>query len=116
MIELHLPFPPSVNQAYRNVPGRGRVKTKTYKDWLTAAALSARAQHTNQRVGGPFDFELIAHKPDKRRRDIDNLIKVVLDFLKAEGFIDDDCLAQSVRAEWGGATPGVMVTIRGRGR
>lgn len=39
---IDLPLPPSVNALYRNVPGRGRVKTALYKRWHAVAVTVRR--------------------------------------------------------------------------
>lgn len=44
-MELRLPhLPPSTNHLYLNVPGRGRVKTRAYEDWIFQAALMLNRQ------------------------------------------------------------------------
>lgn len=37
-MKLHLPLPPSLNMAYNNVPGRGRVPSKVLVAWKKATA------------------------------------------------------------------------------
>lgn len=114
-VSFWLPFPISVNSAYRNVPKRGRVKTKRYKDWQAIAHtwISLR----KPAVHGPFHYELRAIRPDKRKRDLDNLHKTVLDTLQLYGVIQDDSLMESLYAEWVngpllGRYIGCMVTLR----
>jgi crossover junction endodeoxyribonuclease RusA len=50
-------------------------------------------------------------RPDKRKRDIDNLLKPVLDALQMSGVIQDDHYAQSVFAQWVPELVGIRVTI-----
>ena len=101
-IGIHLPMlPPSVNSLYRNVPGRGRVKTARYKDWLTAAGAIIQTQlRSNERIEGPYALRLRAFRPDKRRRDLSNLLKSTEDLLVALGIVQDDSLCQIIEAEW----------------
>ncbi len=51
MISLifHIPNAPGVNNLNRNVPGRGRVKTKAYKDWQYRAAWAMKLDGTTPR-------------------------------------------------------------------
>lgn len=42
----------------------------------------------------------MAVKPDKRRRDIDNLIKACADLLVRHGVVSDDSEMRSVSARW----------------
>ncbi len=44
MIVYRLPAPPSVNNLFRNVPGKGRVRSSEYVAWCEAAGWSLRAQ------------------------------------------------------------------------
>jgi Holliday junction resolvase RusA-like endonuclease len=37
---FEIPTPPTANNLYRNVPGKGRVKTEAYRCWQEGAALS----------------------------------------------------------------------------
>lgn len=100
-IGIQLPFPPSTNSLYRNVQGRGRVKTEKYKDWLLRAGLIVSAQlKSNERIEGPYGLRLRAYRPDKRRRDLSNLLKATEDLLVALGVVEDDSLCQSIEAEW----------------
>lgn len=110
-LSFRLPYPPSVNKAFRNVPGRGRVKSKEYRAWAEEAAIRARIQIKQQRVSGPFRCEIVATKPDNRRRDLDNILKTTLDLLNAESIIDDDSQCQDLRIKWGGTEPGILITL-----
>jgi Holliday junction resolvase RusA-like endonuclease len=94
-------LPPSSNTLYRNLPGRGRVKTGTYKNWLLEAALIVKAQlKSNERIEGPYAIRIRAYRPDWRRRDLSNLLKATEDLLVAMGIVEDDSLCQSIEAEW----------------
>lgn len=94
-------LPPSVNSLYRNVPGRGRVKTAKYNDWLAAAGAIIQTQvRSNERIEGPYALRLRAYHPDKRRRDLSNLLKSTEDLLVNLGLIEDDSLCQIIEAEW----------------
>lgn len=112
---LRLPLPPSVNSLFRNVPGRGRVKTGTYKSWRRVADSYA----LRQKPQGGFpkferDFEVIVCVPSKTRGDVDNRGKASLDVLKVYGIISDDRHAVSVTVRRVLDMPGdeCRVTIR----
>lgn len=81
--------PPSVNEAYRNVRKKGRVKTAAYKRWCdyACAAIKGRVTH-DQRVGGKFAIAI--NLPKKMRGDIDNRVKGILDALVNSSRVDDD--------------------------
>lgn len=98
-ITLTLPLPPSVNAMFGNNsgPGRGRYKTKAYRDWIKAATASLWEQ--KPQGGFPFfakDFAVQIAVPTAMRGDIDNRTKGALDFLKTPaGIISDDKHTQS---------------------
>lgn len=105
MLELELPYPPSVN-SYKRV-GRTvmtkkgkiyqqRVNTaKTnlfyYEVWVIIKNLKAI-----KRISMPIDstidlcLSVDAYFPDKRVRDLDNILKALLDSLVKGGLIKDD--------------------------
>lgn len=102
MIMLSLPMPPSTNALYRNVAGRGRVKTERYKTWLRAAGNEVLATPLSRRapIKGKFTLTVLAGRPDKGQRDLDNLLKAVGDLLQAHELIENDCLAESITVAW----------------
>ena len=103
--------PPSVNHSYRAY--RGRV------------VLSARAREFKQRVADnlPADFNKITGKvkleitfsfKDRRKRDIDNYLKVLLDSLKGLAFEDDDQIYElTVKKHIGCASEGGDIWVEG---
>lgn len=106
---INLPFPPSVNSLYNNRKG-GRCKTKRYKEWEANATemllRQNRGKHQNQ-----VAVNIFATKPDKRKRDIDNIAKATLDFLVSMGIILDDSLIQILHIEWATRPNGIYVII-----
>lgn len=95
VVIIRLPYPVSVNAMYRNVRGRGRVKTKKYLDWIGRSAFSY--------IKKPFD-ECVVHikvkRPDKRKRDIDNIAKGILDLLVHCCVLSDDRCVEKLIIEW----------------
>jgi Holliday junction resolvase RusA-like endonuclease len=85
---IDLPLPPSTNRLWRS--GRGRVyRSKRYMVWCRAAGLEL-ALRKPARTTGAVVVTIAAGRPDKRRRDIDNLAKSTLDLLVAHQVIEDD--------------------------
>ena len=89
-LKLELPWPPSVNSLYRAVV-RGRiavmVKTKKQRQYVESVG--------NQLIGcGPIDGRLDVtielHAPTKRKYDLDNHVKAILDSLEAAGLYEND--------------------------
>jgi Holliday junction resolvase RusA-like endonuclease len=114
---ISLPFPVSVNDAYANVPGRGRVKTARHKTWFDKASLSLAQQLRGlEKEGIPWRDPVTIHyafgAPDNRRRDCNNYEKVVSDFLVRQVIILDDSLIQSSVIDWSGPAGIVLIRIR----
>lgn len=109
-VVLTLPFPPSVNNLFFNVAGRGRVPTPRYAEWLNEAAWII-AEARPGRVGGRFEAHLLVGRPDNRRRDLDNLFKPVLDCAVKNRLVTDDSLAEKITAQWSDEIRGVVLTL-----
>ena len=88
MIELELPYPPSVNHYYRRVGPRTLISRegRRFRERVCAALAAARVRQ----LTGPLHIEIEVYPPDRRRRDIDNVQKALLDALQHGGLYDDD--------------------------
>jgi crossover junction endodeoxyribonuclease RusA len=112
-LTLALPFPPSLNNAFANV-GRGRVRSRGYRGWVREAGwVLALARPTP--ITGPFIARMVFDPPDRRRRDLDNLSKAILDLLVAHGVVADDSLCRKLLLAWSDLAPagpgGVEITL-----
>jgi crossover junction endodeoxyribonuclease RusA len=106
---LVLPFPPSINRYWKQRRGRV-VKSDEGRRYCTLAAWAAR----DARVGEPMEGEVrvlfSVFPPDRRKRDLDNLHKVLLDALEAGGvFRDDTQVAELETRRGASAKPGCVV-------
>ena len=89
MIEIRLPFPPSVNGMFKNVPGRGRAPTKEYEAWKHNAGWELQAQRSRiPALASPVEIRI--DLDERRRGDADNRTKAVLDLLVAHRIIRSD--------------------------
>lgn len=86
---LTLPFPPSVNTYWRRVGSRTvlSAKAREYRGAAIAACLEQSAPRLGQ---ARVRVSVIAYPPDRRRRDLDNLHKGILDALTFAQVFDDD--------------------------
>ncbi len=101
--EFSLPIPPSTNHLFANVRGRGRVPTKAYTAWRKAASAMIRGGAARPcRMPCRITVIITGGKGFSVRRDLDNLLKPVLDFCANEGLIADDNVNNvlGVRAEY----------------
>ena len=87
MITLNLPEPPSVNAAYSNVKGRGRIKTREYKTWETACLWMIKQAKPGIIKG---EFMVVLFMSEQTRKDVDNCLKPTLDLLGKCGITPDD--------------------------
>lgn len=93
LIELRLPWPPSVNTIWRNVVINKRPRTllsKPGREWFALAAGEVTQQRAGVRILGRVAVDLTLHAPDRRAIDIDNRAKAVLDALTKGGMWHDD--------------------------
>lgn len=83
-------IPPSTNGLYRNVNGRGRVKTERYKVWLQAVSHDMKKYH-NHKWTEPV-YLTIAIGKLRGNADVSNCIKAVEDLLVTYGVIPGDSI------------------------
>ena len=77
MTVVELPWPPSVNHYWRLGQGHFHVSTEGRRYKSAVAAILEKAGI--RPVNGPVKITIDAYPPDRRRRDIDNLEKALLD-------------------------------------
>lgn len=87
MVELVLPYPPSVNDYWRWVSKTRRVVCKRGKDYQWATFIASREKPS---FIGQVEIECDVYFPDNRDRDLDNLGKCILDSLVYSKVIVDD--------------------------
>lgn len=95
MIVLNLPEPPSVNAAYKNIPGRGRAKTAVYRNWETDCLCMINAGDGKYVMGS---YLVTLFLSEKTRKDVDNCVKPMLDLLKKAGVTEDDVNCYAVQS------------------
>lgn len=86
---LTLPWPPTTNHLHTVVRGRKilSAKGREYRGAVLAACLEQSAPRLGQ---ARVRVSVIAYPPDRRRRDLDNLHKGILDALTFACIFDDD--------------------------
>lgn len=99
MIEIILPYPPSVNH-YKTV---GRLRTtasgKMYQPRIDSPEtkryhyevwMKCRQQGVVSLLDSTISLEMYVYPPDRRKRDLDNILKVLCDSLVKAGCFNDD--------------------------
>lgn len=107
-----IPKPPSANGLFANVPGKGRIKTRSYKAWIKEAGWVLRIARVKAATGR-VRVRLEVETPKAPKADIDNIVKPVMDLLKTAGVIADDGHKHvaGVSADWVEGIVGCRVTI-----
>ena len=113
-MELSLPLPPSANHYYRRV-GHATLISRAGREYR-AAVKSALLAMGSPSVTGPLTVLVTVYPPDRRRRDLDNLLKCLLDSLQHGGLYRDDSLIDRIDIRRGQCTPGggVHVAVDGQ--
>ncbi len=88
-VRYKLPYPPSTNALYANVPGKGRVKTARYRTWLRAAGNEILAQQ-RVRIDGQVHLTITLTPRPGTNPDASNSIKALEDLLVTMEVIEDD--------------------------
>ncbi len=111
-VSYRLPFPLSVNNLFFNTK-RGRVKTTRYQAWLREVSSVLKSQGLVY-IPGKVTVRILLIRPDKRRRDVDNYAKSLIDSLVLNGVIEDDSLIEKLILSWYSRDlSGCFVEIRG---
>lgn len=93
---FNLPWPPSMNTYWRSVTIAGRARVLISKDGReyarrVRASLALYGLPKEAAFGDrPVELYIRAHPPDRRKRDLDNLLKPTLDALTGAGLWKDD--------------------------
>lgn len=100
-VELYLPYPPTVNNYYVKTQRNVMIsqKGRLFRDKVAAAVAEQCGSGfslAQAGVSAPYSARYIFFPPDKRKRDLDNLLKPLLDALTQCGFWDDDSLINQI--------------------
>ena len=92
---LELPWPPSVNHYYRHVGPRVLISKegRLYRDAVATRIRSAGVE----KFDGDVELSIQLYPPDNRRRDVDNVLKCVMDTLTIGGLYDDDSQVKQLK-------------------
>ncbi len=112
-----LPWPPSVNSYYRRMPNKrakGGVVTmisdkgREYRDTVARICMIERVREVR---GERLQLAVQCYLPDRRRRDLGNIDKALLDALEHAGVFKDDALIRHQRYDDMGREPPGRVEV-----
>lgn len=89
LFRVSVPMPPSVNSAYANVSGKGRVRSKAYRSWAEEAGWMVKAKRQGL-ITETVAVTIEICPSTKRLMDLDNRCKPALDLLVSCGVLPDD--------------------------
>lgn len=110
-LNFDLPYPPSVNTYWRH-PSRGPLagrhliseQGRNYREAVRAYV----AEGQTKPITGPVAVDIEAFFPDRRRRDLDNILKSLLDSLTHAGVWEDDSQIHDLRIRRGAHIAGMV--------
>lgn len=116
MIQIDLPWPPSVNHYWRTprsgpLAGRTMISEKG-REYRAAVAEQVLLQRAAHRLTERLAVEIQVIEPDRRARDIDNLLKATLDSLTHAGVWMDDQQIDDLRIWRRPGAVGGMVKVQ----
>lgn len=105
---LIIPFPPSVNTYYRTFRGRMIISAagRAYRKNVVSSAPPVKP------MLGRLAVEVDVYPPDRRRRDLDNVLKAALDSLQHAGIYADDSQIDDLRLTRRSVQPGGLLKVR----
>jgi len=89
MIQLELPWPPSINHYWRHTKTGHYISKegKAYREMVFFHCLKSRDKFKKE---DRLSIHIQAFPPDKRKRDLDNVLKSLLDALQEARVYHDD--------------------------
>ena len=110
MLVLSLPFPPSMNTYWRTFRGM-TVLSKQGREFKAAVADYVVEYRVPKLGDSKLRISMVLFPRDKRKIDIDNRIKAVLDALQDAGVFDDDFQVDELSIVRGKPTKGGAIRV-----
>jgi crossover junction endodeoxyribonuclease RusA len=104
-----------MNRLWRVGKGGRVYRSPKYMEWRKAALWDAaiQAKKFAGKIAGNYSLQVLVNRPDKRKRDLDNIIKALSDILVAAHIIADDHLCVQINMAWSGTGKMCHVIIQG---
>lgn len=108
-IDIVLPWPPSVNHYFVHTR-RGAFLSPAARAYRLLVCAAARDANAPELVGD-VRLDIMAAAPDNRRRDLDNVLKGLLDAIQHAGIYADDFQVSDLRIRRAGVVPGGSLAV-----
>ena len=107
VVTLTLPYPPSLNHAWRHVGTRTLLSAagRAYRRTIATAVLAKWPHAVPRPLVGRLAVQTTIHAPDHRARDLDNVFKAVGDALQHAGVYMNDSQIDDLHVLRGAVTP-----------
>lgn len=105
---LSLPMPPSVNRVTARLGNSSSIVKRWRKDANNIVLSQGRLP---AKMDGPFHIGIVWDQSYKGKRDIDNSIKPLLDYLQEIDLINNDRECMSLKVQWGPAPEGCLIFV-----
>lgn len=114
-MRLTLPYPPSMNSYWRSI-SKGRLSGRVLiseagRQYRKLVSHQIGADRQRLALSDRLKVSVLANPPDRRRRDLDNLLKPLLDTLQHAGVYLDDTQIDDLRITRGDVLPGGRVVV-----
>jgi crossover junction endodeoxyribonuclease RusA len=111
-VKINLPWPPSVNRIWKTTSKGGWYSTKEAKEYrISVTYLAIAAGIRNSFPSGNVRVCLFVYPPDKRKIDLDNRAKVILDALQDAKVYNNDSQIKILHMEMLEVRKGGFVTV-----
>ncbi len=113
-MEFMLPYPPSLNHYYRRVGLRTLISRsgREYRSIIRELLAQGAGNGCKPPIDGRIALAMDAFPPDRRRRDLDNLLKCTQDSLAHAGLFEDDSQIDVLSLRRRAPVPGGQIVIR----
>jgi len=107
---FRLPYPPSVNHYWRHVGSVTKIsrKGRAYREKVCSILSAVGAEP----IPGPLAVDVQAFPPDRRKHDLDNILKALFDALEKGGAYHDDNQIMKLTAEKHEPVKGGQVVVK----
>ncbi len=105
---VSVPFPPSANVSWRSL-GRGRVVSSAkFREFCRDVAEQVDA---DKPLTGRLELQIVLHAKTRRKYDIDNRVKPLLDALEKAGVYESDGQIDRLAVQRGEVWPGLGAAL-----